>query len=149
MGLLIIPLLALLTLIAALSSTSEQSDLDAQQYQEAVAAGGSLRIYANAVARFAHANPSFTGTAARSALDLPVWFRPQLGTDNHVVAGKAYVFATGQRVPDLSRMFPEDEIGMPYLVGVARGGYLSSPSGGVSILALPAAIPDGSVVYVL
>ncbi len=150
MGLLLIPLLALLTLIAALASTSEQSTLDTQQHQVAAAAGGSLRIYASAVARFAQANPAFTGTAPRSALDLPVWFSPQLGTDNQVVGGKAFVFfLPSDSQPDLYRMFPEDEVGLPYQFGVARDGHLRSPSGGSSVLALPAAIPEGSVVYVL
>jgi hypothetical protein len=150
MGLLIIPLLALLTLIAALSSNSEQSALDAQQHQAGVAAGGSLRIYANAVARFTHANPTFTGTAPRSALDLPAWFSPLLGTGNQIVAGRAFVFfIPTDTLPDLYRMFPEDEVGLPYQFGVARNGYLQSPSGGSSFLVLPAAIPEGSVVYVL
>lgn len=150
MGLLVIPLLALLTLIAALSSSSEQSSLDAQQHQVAVAAGGSFRIYATAVARFAQANPTFVGSAPRSSLDLPPWFSPQLGTDNQVVAGKAIVFfMPADALPDVYRMFPEDELGLPYLFGVARNGYLSSPSGGASLQALPAGIPEGSVVYIL
>lgn len=53
MSILMIPLLALFILIASLASTSEQTTLDMQQQHEAVVSGGSLRIYANSVARFA------------------------------------------------------------------------------------------------
>ncbi|MGN3708696.1 type IV pilus biogenesis protein PilM [Achromobacter xylosoxidans] len=150
MSILMIPLLALLALVAALASTSEQGALDMLQRQEAVASGGSLRIYANAVARFAKANPGFSGTATANALDLPTWFSPQLGTSNVVAAGSAYVFVVPSNgVPDLYRMFPEDEVGLPLLFGVARSGYLSSPSAGAAALPLPAGIPEGAIVYVL
>ncbi|WP_454696732.1 type IV pilus biogenesis protein PilM [Achromobacter aegrifaciens] len=150
MGLLVIPLLALLTLIAALASSAEHSTLDAQQHQEAMAAGGSLRVYAGAVARFAHANPGFSGPASYSALALPAWFTPQPGTNNLVIAGTAYVyFMPAAGTPDLYRMFPEDEVGLPYLVGIARNGYLSSPSAVTATIGLPAPIPEGAVVYIL
>ncbi|WMD19670.1 type IV pilus biogenesis protein PilM [Achromobacter seleniivolatilans] len=150
MGLLIIPLLALLSLIAVLASHSEQSTLDVQQHVEAAAAGGSLRIYAGAVARFAQANPNFSGAAPYGALGLPTWFYPQPGTDNLVIAGKAYVyFVPSASTPDLYRMIPEDEVGLPYLLGIARNGYLDSPSAGTGIVGLPAPIPEGAVVYIL
>lgn len=149
MSILMIPLLALLTLIASIASTSEQWSLDLAQRQEAVASGGSLRIYANAVARFAKANPGFSGTAPASALDLPTWFSPQLGTSHVVVGGNAYVyFVPGNGTVDLHRMFPEDEVSLPLMFGVASKGYLSSPTAGASALALPAGVPDGAVVLV-
>ncbi|CAB3671055.1 pilM protein [Achromobacter sp. LC458] len=150
MSILMIPLLALLALVAALASTSEQGTLDLLQQHEAVASGGSLRIYANAVARFAKANPGFSGTATASALDLPTWFNPQLGTSNVVAAGSAYVFfVPSNGAGDLYRMFPEDEVGLPLLFGVARNGFLNSPSAGAAALPLPTGIPEGAVVYVL
>nr|WP_312477385.1 type IV pilus biogenesis protein PilM [Achromobacter ruhlandii] len=150
MSILMIPLLALLALVAALASTSEQGTLDLLQQQEAVASGGSLRIYASAVARFAKANPAFSGTAPASALDLPTWFSPQPGTNNLVAAGSAYVFFVPTNgVADLYRMFPEDVVGLPLLFGVARSGYLTSPSAGAAALPLPAGIPEGAIVYVL
>ncbi|AZS81995.1 type IV pilus biogenesis protein PilM [Achromobacter sp. SD115] len=150
MSILMIPLLALFILIASLASTSEQTTLDMQQQHEAVVSGGSLRIYANSVARFAKSNPTFSGSAPSTALDLPTWFSPQFGTGNVVVGGTAYIyFLPGGRAVDLYRMFPDDEDGLPILFGVARSGILSSPSGGAAVLSLPPGVPDGAIVYVL
>ena len=149
MSILMIPLRALLALVAALASTSEQETLDVLQKQEVVTAGGSLRIYANAVARFAKANPGFSGTAAASALDLPTWFNPQVGTGNIVVGGTAYVYLVpGNGRVDLYRMFPEDEVGLPLLFGVVRNGFLNSPTAGTAALAIPAGVPEGAIVLV-
>jgi len=149
MGLLAIPLLALLTLIAALASNSEHNTLDAQQHQEAMAAGGILRIYAGAVARFAHANPGFSGAASHGALSLPAWFTPLPGTNNLVIGGKAYVYVIpNSATPDLYLMFPPEEVGLPYQLGIARSGQLHPPSAAAAIGVLPTSIPEGAIVYI-
>lgn len=150
MGLLMLPLFALLTLLAAWASSSDQTMVDVLLHQEASSAGGSLRIYANAVAQFSRVNPAFSGPAPNSSLDLATWFKPQAGTANHIDAGRAYVFfVPGDAQPDLYLMFPEEETGLPYLVGIARSGHLYSPSAGAAVAVLPGAIPEGAVVYVL
>lgn len=103
----------------------------------------SLLLYRSAAAEFAKANPAFTGTPADVALSLPTWFKKPAGISAYIAGGQSYTF------------YPSGPAGLPAaladtteseLVGVKRSGVLVSPRSTSTAIALPASIPEGSVV---
>lgn len=112
---------------------------------EATAVSGNMAVYRNSVVNYARSNPGVTGSVADASLGLPTWFVRINGVNNYVAAGKGYVY------------YPTSQPEAAYLIlkssnnsihaGINRGGYLYNPISGTTAITLPAAIPDGSVVY--
>ena len=112
---------------------------------EVSAIGGSMMVYRNAVSQYARANPGITGAVADTSLALPAWYTKISGVSNYVTGGKGYVYYSSQR-PELAYQLLKDT-GNSVMCGIVRSGFLYNPIGGTSTIAIPAAIPDESVVY--
>lgn len=97
--------------------------------------------YRKAVVFWAQANPGSTGTVADASLPLPPGFSNGAGWVNNTQGGVVYVYGTPSRaVGDV--LF--EACGRSPLVGMKQGGQLVTAQG--TITALPAWIPDGSMV---
>jgi len=124
----------------------EQHQLNADNVAgEAAAVSGNMMVYRTAVTQYASANPAVTGSVADSSLTLPTWYVHISGVSNYVNAGKGYVYYSNQR-PALAYKLVKDT-NNSLLAGIKRSGYLFNPINGTTTIALPAAIPDESVVY--
>lgn len=123
--------------------------VDAQKAQidqaEAAAVAGNMAVYRNYVVAFAKANTSLNQAVADGSLGLPTWYRRVNGVENYVTAGKGYVYYSGAK-PEATKLL-YDQSGNSILVGTKRGGFLYNPSSGMTAVSLPAAIPEGSLVY--
>lgn len=110
--------------------------------------GTSLRIYRRAVGNYADSNPGFDGAVGDAALGLPAWYRKPRGMGNVIAGGRVYVYFDGGANPEPLPALRE-MMGVPSaLAGIKRGGRLASPAV-VKAFALPAVIPEGSIVFVL
>ncbi|WP_454688229.1 type IV pilus biogenesis protein PilM [Achromobacter aloeverae] len=133
-------------LLLGMGAEKLQADRRDETIAYAQALGNNLAIYRAAVARYAQANPAYQGTVTDAALGLPTWFKKFSNANNVISGGKVYVFylPPGDR-PSLDEMTPEPS----GLTGVARSGRLVSPATQTVSIALPAVIPEGSIVYCL
>lgn len=142
----IIPLLvAVMILVTSLMAQSNRASETASDRNEAAAINGNMRVYRNAVISYAANNPTASGTIADAALGLPSWFNHMPAVSNIVVAGKGYVFYSSV-TPGLAYEITK-ATDNSILIGINRGGMLINPLSGNSGIALPAGIPEGSVVY--
>lgn len=112
---------------------------------EASAISGSMMVYRNAVSTYAKANPGVTGSVADASLALPTWYTKMSGVSNYVTGGKGYVYYSNSR-PELAYRLLKDT-NNTVLSGIKRSGMLYNPISGTSTIAIPATIPDESVVY--
>lgn len=115
---------------------------------EATAISGNMMVYRNFVTAYAMANNTITGTVADSVLGLPGWYN-RIGTvRNYVENGKGYVFFFEGNQGDTA--YAIVKLGNQAInAGIKKNGFLVNPmstTNYVSPLALPASIPDGSVV---
>lgn len=110
--------------------------------------GASLKIYRRAVANYADSNPGFDGAVSDIALGLPAWYRKIRGMGNVITGGRVYVYFDGGANPEPLPALRE-MMGVPSaLVGIKRSGRLVSPAA-MTTVALPTAIPEGSIVFML
>ncbi|KAG0166437.1 hypothetical protein DFQ30_007202 [Apophysomyces sp. BC1015] len=112
---------------------------------EATAIGGNMGVYRNAVVNYARANTGVTSSVADTALGLPTWFNHMPTIGNYVTGGKGYVYFS-TATPELAYLILKQS-NNSVLTGIKRSGVLYNPLSGTTSIALPAAIPDGSVVY--
>lgn len=112
---------------------------------EAEAISGNMRIYRNAVVKYARAHVSFTGPVMDAALELPVWFHHRLDVQNTVTGGQGYVYFSSVQPELVTMLLKSSEHSI--LVGINQGGWLYNPNNGVISVHLPDEIPEGSVVY--
>lgn len=126
--------------------TQNQHTLDTNaKTGEATAVSGNLEVYRNLVVSYARSNPGVTGAVSDASLGLPTWFVKINGVSNYVAAGKGYVYyATNQ--PETAYLILKSSNNSIH-AGLKRGGFLYNPLSGTTTITLPAAIPDGSVVY--
>lgn len=138
-------LLVLMTLSAFLiSENKEVADVSFNTSQlDAIASN--MLIYSSAVAAFAKANPGLSTSVSDVSLTLPSWFVRIVGVGNYVAAGKAYVYYSGK--PDLMSVLADKTESIS--VGKNQSGVLVSPRWGTTGIAIPAAVPNGAVVYAL
>jgi hypothetical protein len=142
---LIATIFAILLFVTSVATTNNYTLQKWGQSTEAAAIAGNLAVYRNAVLTYAQANPGVTGSVSDSSLSLPTWFSKITGVSNYVSAGRGHVY--------YSTPTPEGA----YLIlkasnntiraGLMRSGYLYNPLSGSTSISLPAAIPEGSVVY--
>ncbi len=112
---------------------------------QAAAISGNMMVYRTAVSQYAAANPAVTGSVADTSLSLPTWYVHMSGISNYVSSGKAYVYYSSQQPALAYKLVKETNNSL--LAGIKRSGYLFNPLNGTTTVALPAAIPDQSVVY--
>ena len=112
---------------------------------EASAISGNMSVYRTAVVNYARTNTGVTGTVADAALGLPTWFNHMPAVVNYVSGGTGYVYYPSPQ-PELAYLLVQAS-NNSMLAGIKRSGMLYSPVTGTATIPLPAAIPDGSVVY--
>jgi hypothetical protein len=121
--------------------------INEQVETEAIAVAANMQIYRNAVLDYTRANPTTTGAVADGALTLPSWYQRLPGIENYVDSGKAYIYYTGKS--DALSYKLVELTNRSIFTGVKRGGNLVNPLSTTNItipVALPTAIPEGSVV---
>lgn len=115
---------------------------------EAVAISGNMMVYRNAVSLYAHNNPTASGTISDSAFSLPTWYQRISGVGHYLSTGTAYIYYSTTR-PELAYQVVK-ATNNAITVGIKRGGYLINPLSTTNYsqpVAMPAAIPEESVVY--
>ena len=146
MQMLIIPIIALLFFFG-LSYQVTQSQDTVNATNVARNLGTNLALYRRAVANYAAANPTFTGTVGDAALGLPAWYKKIRGISNLISGGRTYVYFSEVALINFPAM-NEIASAPSALVGIKQSGKLVSPASTTTFV-LPAIIPDGSIVYIL
>ncbi|WP_299450458.1 type IV pilus biogenesis protein PilM [uncultured Pigmentiphaga sp.] len=143
--------LAILAIPVALALTMQQTTLSRDEAQVEYGASrsiyASLAIYRNAVAAYKATHPSATGVVPDSALGLPAWYAKH-GRFGHVLTasgGWVYYMPPEGAVPSLRAMAGN---AAPATFGLAVSGIMRT-LGSPTTIALPAGIPDGSVVLMV
>lgn len=136
-------MLVIMLMSAYLISENSYRANSAFDAAEAESIASNMIIYKGAASNYAEGNPAASGTISDSLLTLPSWFRKIDGVTNYVAGGKAYVYYVG--MPEITNVLLKKTEAAT--VGVNRSGFLYSPSYGLSAIVIPAAIPDGAVVY--
>lgn len=134
-------LVALLVSDYMLSENVNNSEKDSIA-SENQAISGNMQVYKNAVVRFVELTPAASGAIPDSKLTLPGWYSRIQGVSNYVVGGKVYVYYSGRA--ELASVIANRTESLT--VGVNRGGVLMHPQAGNTGIALPAVIPESSVV---
>jgi hypothetical protein len=129
---------------AVFSETQHQLIVN-NDHNEAAAISGNIQIYRNLVTRYLESHPGTTGTVADASLDLPTWFAKINGVSNYVAGGWAYVYYANPRSELVYQLLKDTSNSA--LVGLNQGGMLFNSLDGVSSITIPAAVPDGAVVY--
>lgn len=131
--------------VGALSYYNAQTLAAANAQGEVAAISGNMIVYRSYVVSYAVANPAVTGAVADGSLGLPAWYNKNTALSNYVTGGKGYVYYA---VPpgQLAYQLLKDTNNSIY-AGVKQSGFVVNPLGGTSTIAVPAAIPDGSVVF--
>lgn len=105
-------------------------------------AGEHLSAYSNFVTAYARANTSTSGHVSDAQVAVPSWFSRLQSEGNYVAVGRSYVFVTP---PNVAKGFAMARVINSPNAGVKVNGALVVP-GRVAGQALPAAVPEGSVV---
>ncbi|MFD2274682.1 type IV pilus biogenesis protein PilM [Undibacterium arcticum] len=120
-----------------------------QARTEATAIAGNMMLYRNYVVSYSRANQGISGTVADASLNLPTWFNRNSRLMNYMNAGKGYVYYTPTR-SDLAYQVAKG-LGASINAGIKTNGNLISPFSTTNTstpIAVPAAIPDGSIVII-
>lgn len=134
-------LVALLLGDYMLTENSKNSEKDSiSSENESIA--GNMQVYKNAIVKYVELTPAAAGAIPDSALTLPTWYTRFQGVSNYVVAGKVYVYYVG-RAELASIIVTKTE---SITAGINKGGILMHPREGNTGIALPAVIPESSVV---
>lgn len=141
-------MLASLALLLALI-TQGQRDAGLQvRERAALAVGDSIRVYHSVLQTYVQQHPGAAGQIPDDQLQLPAWFRNTYSLQNLVSGGKAYTFYVPRAPrPPLEALGLGDNGDVSLLFGIARNGALANPHSPTPTIPLPAAIPEGSVVY--
>ena len=138
-------LLILMTLSAFLVSQNKESADSSYSASQLDVIASNMLIYSSALSTYAKANPGLSTAVSDLSLTLPAWFVRIVGVGNYISAGKAYVYYSGK--PELLTILADKTESVT--VGKNQSGVLVSPRWGTTSIAIPAAIPNGAVVYVL
>lgn len=136
---------AMLFVAVALIAGNIEVTAASQNRQDAAIYAQHMSAYGGFVARYARSNPTATGAIADATAGVPNWFARFPAVANVVSAGIAYAYfvpATRAQGFAIAGAVPR-----PFVAGVKIAGRLQPPGGPVGPV-LPAAIPDGAVVFV-
>lgn len=137
--------LIFLTMIINYVMTDQGSAVRAQT--EVASIGDSMKIYANYATQYAVANPTYTGTPAVAALNLPTWYNAPPKVATYIQTGKAYTYYNGTYAALPAYLVNSLQNG--YAAGINGNGVLQSPvlpSSATASYIIPAAVPNGSIV---
>lgn len=138
--------LAVLVLIGTYAANQTDAARQSERTGYSNAVVGNMMVYRNHVAAYAQAHPTATGTIADADLALPAWFNRVSEVRNYVSGGQGYVYYQASSMDGQAYAMLEQSRG-DLLVGINRAGRLFNPSAGLTTIVLPAAIPDGAVVF--
>lgn len=137
--------LIIATVVSSITYYNAETLSTANVQGEASAISGNMLVYHTYVVTYAVANPGVTGAVADASLGLPAWFSRNTGVSNYVTGGKGYTFYLNAPA-GLAYQVLSDTNNSIY-AGIKQAGTVTNPLSGASTIAVPAAIPDGAVVY--
>ncbi|MDT3723239.1 type IV pilus biogenesis protein PilM [Pseudomonas oryzihabitans] len=117
------------------SNRTASVDLDALAYN--------LLTYRNALAEYAHANPTMTGAPVDSVLALPTWYRKLPNVSGYVSAGQSFTYYPTPPSGLVSKMV---DLTQSQAIGTVVASKLQSPISGNMGVVVPATIPNGSAL---
>ncbi|WP_426780915.1 type IV pilus biogenesis protein PilM [Pseudomonas syringae] len=104
----------------------------------------SMLVYRNALAEYAYAHQTASGTVEDSQLDLPKWYFRYPGVEGVIEAGKSYAFYNFPPPRLVSEMVKLTDGSLA--IGTASSGDLISPTSGNVGISIPASVPNGAAV---
>ncbi|WCE10154.1 type IV pilus biogenesis protein PilM [Pseudomonas sp. JBR1] len=119
------------------SSSSRASEVDVS------AIAYNLLTYRNALAEYAHANPTVTGAPADSVLALPTWYRKLPNVSGYVNAGQSFTYYPTPPNGLVSKMV---DLTQSQAIGTVVASTLQSPISGNMGVVVPQTIPNGSAL---
>lgn len=136
-------ILMIATAVVGLLADAERSsntrslavDIDALAYN--------MITYRNALAEYAHTNPTVTGTPADSVLALPTWYRKLPNVSGYVNAGQSFTYYPTPPNGLVSKMV---DLTQSQAIGTVVASTLQSPISGNMGVVVPPAIPNGSAL---
>lgn len=129
---------------------SESRDSVGREGQEAEIVASNMMVYASSVRTYLKANPSASGTISSGSLGLPSWFSANSQITNLFSSGVAYVYCPCSDMRDSVAEALNSATNGSYFVGIKKAGTFTNLNHTTSAtIALPAAIPEGAVVYVI
>ena len=136
-------ILMIATAVVGLLADAERSsntrslavDIDALAYN--------MITYRNALAEYAHTNPTVTGTPADSVLALPTWYRKLPNVSGYVNAGQSFTYYPTPPNGLVSKIV---DLTQSQAIGTVVASTLQSPISGNMGVVVPPAIPNGSAL---
>ncbi|MDT3723228.1 type IV pilus biogenesis protein PilM [Pseudomonas oryzihabitans] len=136
-------ILMIATAVVGLLADAERSsntrsvavDIDALAYN--------MITYRNALAEYAHANPTVTGAPADSVLALPTWYRKLPNVSGYVNTGQSFTYYLRPPNGLVSKMV---DLTQSQAIGTVVASTLQSPISGNMGIVVPPAIPNGSAL---
>ncbi len=136
-------ILMIATAVVGLLADAERSsntrsvavDIDALAYN--------MITYRNALAEYAHTNPTITGAPADSVLALPTWYRKLPNVSGYVNAGQSFTYYPTPPNGLVSKMV---DLTQSQAIGTVVASTLQSPISGNMGVVVPPAIPNGSAL---
>lgn len=137
-------LLAILGLTGSATLFYLQDNAEQTQARADVSAiAYNLLTYRNALAEYAHANPTVTGAPADAALALPSWYRKLPNVTGYVSAGQAFTYYPTPPNGLVSKMV---DLTQSQAIGTVVANTLQSPISGNMGVIVPSTIPNGSAL---
>lgn len=128
------------------TSAESATGVDIDRYRAAAMADNFI-VYRAAVQQYAEANPAITGTVATLSLPLPPGFTSMGNWTNTLTATTVYVYSTAGVEGPIFSAQPDAPWLREWVAGYNQNGTWVTGAGNGS--ALPAYIPNGSVVSVI
>ncbi|MEE4220265.1 type IV pilus biogenesis protein PilM [Pseudomonas viridiflava] len=104
----------------------------------------SMLVYRNALAEYAYAHNTASGTVSDDQLDLPNWYFRYPGVEGVIAAGKSFAFYSSPPPGLIAEMV--NVTGGSLAIGSAASGTLVTPLIGNTGITLPASVPNGAAV---
>jgi len=135
----------LVVMLAGTSLISEklQRSNNRLQMVDVSALAHNLLTYRNALAEYAHTNPTITGAPADSALALPTWYRKLPNVSGYVNAGQSFTYYPTPPNGLVSKMV---DLTQSQAIGTVVASTLQSPISGNMGVVVPQTIPNGSAL---
>jgi len=137
-------LLAILGLTGSATLFYLQDNAEQTQARADVSAiAYNLLVYRNALAEYAHANPTVIGAPADAVLALPTWYRKLPNVSGYVNAGQSFTYYPTPPNGLVSKMV---DLTQSQAIGTVVANGLQSPISGNMGVVVPSSIPNGSAL---
>lgn len=136
-------ILAVMTATVGLLADAERASINRTVGVDLNALAYNLLTYRNALAEYAHANPTVTGAPADSVLALPTWYRKLPNVSGYVNAGQSFTYYPTPPNGLVSKLV---DLTQSQAIGTVVASTLQSPISGNMGVVVPQAIPNGSAL---